>query len=214
MRLFKRSPMLWCVLGLITLASDLLLSMIPGAGAAAAKVISPVVECGMLIGAAALDHDQPLRLRHITAAFSARPSALAAIVSSSLLVFAAEAVTAYAVGGVNLLAPGLDEEALPTSMQVALFVVGGAATLPVAFVPFAALFEGASFVGAYARSLRGFLLNIVPLLLFAAFGLVLVLLGMLSFGVGLVAVLPLLSAASYAAWKDIYLVAAPQTASI
>ena len=213
MRLFKRAPMVWCGLGLATIASDLVFSMIPGVGEALGKVISPVIECGLLIGAAALDHDEPLRLRHIVSAFNAKPSALAAIVSSSLLVFAAEAVTAYVLGGVNLLDPGLNEDSLPTSVQVARFVAGGVATLPVAFVPFAVLFEGASFPSAYARSWRGFLLNVGPLLLFASLAAVLIFLGLLSFGVGLVAVFPLLSTASYAAWKDIY-AASPRVALV
>ena len=70
------------------------------------------------------------------------------------------------------------------------------------FVPFAALFEGASFTRAFATSARGFALNILPLLIFGALALVLVLVGLLSYGFGLIAVFPLLSAASYAAWKE------------
>ena len=77
------------------------------------------------------------------------------------------------------------------------------------FVPFAALFDGASFTRAFSASARGFALNVLPLLLFGALALVLVLIGLLSFGFGLIAVFPLLSAASYAAWKDIYAVASP-----
>jgi uncharacterized membrane protein len=68
------------------------------------------------------------------------------------------------------------------------------------------LFSGASFVDAFASSARAFALNLMPLLLFAAIAAVLVVLGLLLFGVGLIAVFPLLSAASYAAWKDIFAV--------
>ena len=49
----------------------------------------------------------------------------------------------------------------------------------------------------------------MPLLVFGALALVLVLIGLLSFGFGLIAVFPLLTAASYAAWKDVYSVAVP-----
>jgi hypothetical protein len=204
MRIFKVAPFAWCALGAITLASEVALELVPGVGAAAAKVIVPVVECGMLVGAAAVDRGARLEIRFATAAFRARPAALAAIVLSALLVTAVETIVAYALTGANLLAEPNDERLSATAL---LAVVGGGtlASLPVAFVPFAALLEGASFTRSFAGSLRGFALNVAPLILFGALALVLTMIGLvLLWGVGLVAVFPLLTAASYAAWKDIY----------
>jgi hypothetical protein len=207
MRLFKRAPVVWCVLGLITVAAELLLNFVPGIGVALAKVIVPVIECGMLVGVAAVDRGEPLRVRVAFAAFGARPAAIAAIVVSALLIFGVEAWTAYGAAGINLLNNG-DGEPQITSMELAsVFATGTLVSLPMMFVPFAVLFEGASFAHAFATSMRGFALNIAPLLIFGALALVLVLIGLLSFGFGLIAVFPLLSAASYAAWKDIYAVA-------
>jgi len=204
MRMFKVAPFAWCALGAITLASELALELVPGIGAAAAKVIVPVVECGMLVGAAAVDRGARLQIRFATAAFRARPAALAAIVLSALLVTAVETTVAYALTGANLLAEPSDERLTAT---VLLAVIGGGtlASLPLAFVPFAVLLEGATFIRAFAGSLRGFALNVVPLVLFGAVALILTMSGLvLLWGVGLVAVFPLLTAASYAAWKDIY----------
>ena len=56
------------------------------------------------------------------------------------------------------------------------------------------------------------LLNVPALLIFGALALVLVLIGLLSYGFGLIAIFPLLSAASYAAWKDVYALTAPPEA--
>jgi hypothetical protein len=204
MRMFKVAPFSWCALGAITLGSEVALELLPGVGAAAAKVIVPVVECGMLLGAAAVDRGERLEMRFAIAAFQARPTALAAIVLSALLVTAVETTLAYALTGANLLANSSDERLTATAL---LGVVGGGtlASLPVAFVPFAVLLEGASFGHAFAGSLRGFALNVVPLALFGALALVLTVLGLVAlWGVGLIAVFPLLTAASYAAWKDIY----------
>jgi hypothetical protein len=203
MRMFKRAPMLWCALGFITLASKVALELIPGIGRAASEVIVPVIECGLLIGAAELDRGRPLAIGHAFAAFRAPPRALAAIVASALLVSAAETATAYALAEVNLLADPTDVR-LTTGVLVAVISAATFASLPLVFVPFAALFEQARFVAAFAASLRGFALNIVPLLLFGLLSLALTLVGLLMFWIGLVAVLPLLAAASYAAWKDIY----------
>lgn len=210
MRMFKRAPVLWCALGFITLASKLVLELIPSIGRAASEVIVPVIECGLLIGAASFDRGGPLAIGHAFAAFRAPPRALAAIVVSALLVTAAEAITAYALAEVNLLADTADVR-LTASVLIAVIAAATFASLPLAFVPFAALFEQARFVEAFATSLRGFALNIVPLLLFGLLSLILIFVGMLTFWVGLIAVLPLLAAASYAAWKDIYMPQVPLT---
>ena len=84
------------------------------------------------------------------------------------------------------------------------FLPTSAWTIGLVFVPFAALFEHARFAHAFAASVRGFALNMGPLLLFGLLSLALTFLGLLTFWIGLVAVLPLLATASYAAWKDIY----------
>lgn len=210
MRMFKRAPLLWCVLGSITLATKLALELVPGVGRAASEVIVPVVECGLLIGAAAVDRGGPLAIGHAVAAFRAPPRALAAIVVAALLVSAAEAITAYALAGVNLLADPNDVR-LTSSVLVAVIGVATFASLPLAFVPFAALFDQARFGQAFAASLRGFSLNVAPLILFGLLSLVLTFVGLLTALIGLIAVLPLLAAASYAAWKDIYRPQVPLT---
>lgn len=204
MRLFKRAPLVWCVLGAITLASEVALQFIPGFGVAAAKVLVPVLECGMLVGAAALDNGRPLTPRYSVIAFGASPVALGAVVVSGLLVFGAEALTAYSLAGVNLLAADSAGSDLAPMEILVVLGAGTVVSLPVAFVPFAAIFGGASFTGAFATSAHAFALNVAPLFLFGALALLLVGLGVMTFGIGLIAVFPLLSAASYAAWKDIY----------
>jgi hypothetical protein len=207
MRLFKLAPVTWCALGLITLATDLALQLLPGVGMLVSKIVVPLVECGMLIGAAALDRSGPLSLRYAYAAFSARPGAIAAIVISALAVFAAEALTIYFVAGANLLASDSGLDQLSSAVVLGSIAIGALVSLPVAFVPFAALFSQASFAAAFASSMRGFALNVAPLMIFAALAVLLVALGLLLLGIGLIAVYPLLSAATYFAWKDIFPVA-------
>jgi hypothetical protein len=203
MRMFKSAPLAWCALGAITLTSELALELIPGVGPAAARVIVPVIECGMLLGAAAIDRGARIEMRFALAAFGARPAALAAIVLSALVVTAVETTLAYALAGVNLLA-GTNDEQLTTTARAAVTGAEALASLPVLFVPFAVLLENRGFAPAFAISLRGFVLNVAPLVLFAALSLALIVIGALAFYVGLIAVFPLLTAASYAAWKDIY----------
>jgi uncharacterized membrane protein len=203
MRMFKRAPLAWCVLGLVTLASKLGLELVPGVGRAASEVVVPVIECGLFLAAAAVERGDSPSLGYAFASFRAPPRALAAIVVSALLVSAAETVTAYALADVNLYADPTDPR-LTSGVFVAVISVATLASLPLTFVPFAALFEHARFGQAFAASVRGFAVNVGPLLLFGMLSLALTFLGLLTFWVGLVAVLPLLATASYAAWKDIY----------
>ena len=203
MRLFKRAPVRWCGLGAFTLVSKLALELVPGIGRALSEVVVPVIECGLLIGAMRIDRGAPLTLAYALAAFRAPPTALAAIVVSSLLVTAAEFLVAYALAGVNLLTDQSDAGLTP-SILLAVIATATLASLPLAFVPMAALFQRAGFVQAFGASLRGFALNVAPLLVFGALSLGLTLLGLLTFWVGLIAVFPLLAAASYFGWKDIY----------
>jgi uncharacterized membrane protein len=123
-------------------------------------------------------------------------------------VTAVETTLAYSLTGVNLLADSSDER-LTTTARIAVTGAEALASLPVLFVPFAVLLENRSFGAAFAISLRGFALNVAPLVLFAALSLVLTVIGALAFYVGLIAVFPLLTAASYAAWKDIFVPLSP-----
>jgi hypothetical protein len=203
MRLFKRQPLRWCGLGAFTLVSKLALELVPGIGRALSEVVVPVIECGLLIGAMRIDRGAPLTLGYALAAFLAPPRALAAIVVSSLLVTAAEILVAYALAGINLLSDSADA-ALTPSILFTVILTATLASLPLTFVPMAALFQRASFVQAFSASVRGFAVNVAPLLVFGALSLGLTLLGLLTFWIGLIAVFPLLAAASYFAWKDIY----------
>jgi uncharacterized membrane protein len=203
MRLFKLAPGRWCALGAITLGIKLALEFVPGIGRAAAEVVVPVVECGLLIGAAALDRGATLELRYAFAAFRAPPIALAAIVVSSLIVSAVEFLVAYSLAGVNLLAEPTDAR-LTVSAISEVIAASTLVSLPFAFVPFAALFQGAGFAQAFAASFRGFALNAAPLIVFGLISLALIAVGLLAYLAPLVAVFPLLAAANYAAWKDVY----------
>jgi len=53
-------------------------------------------------------------------------------------------------------------------------------------------------------SFSGFALNAAPLIVFGVISLVLIAVGLLAWLLPLAAIFPLLAAANYAAWKDIY----------
>jgi len=203
LRLFKRSPVTWSALALLTLACELALEAIPAVGPFVGKLLTPLVACGLVCAAAAADRGQPLSLAFAVWAFRAPGGAILAIVAASLVTFAAEAFTAWWVADANLLAPAAGAELAPAAV-VGIYAIGILASLPVAFVPFHVLLEDVGPGAAFRASWTAFVLNTGPLLVYSAASLVLLGVGIATMGIGLVIVLPLWAASSYAAWKDVF----------
>ena len=204
MRLFKRAPGTWIALAVVTLASEFVLEAIPGVGPLVGKAIVPVVACGMLYAARTADRGDAPSIALAVAAFRAPASAIVAIVAAALLTFAAETAAAWWVADANLLAPGTADPDLTLTEIGGIYAIGVLASLPVTFVPLHALFERVPPGAAFAASWRAFVLNTVPLLVYAAASLVLLAFGLATMGLGLVLALPLWAASSYAAWKDVF----------
>lgn len=207
MRLWKRGPAVFCALALVVLAVNLALSIVPVVGVALSQLVTPLLECGLLYAVLAADRGDRPRLRHLIAIAGAPAQALAAVIAAGFLIFATQAVVAQAIGDVSLLSPASNAESFSGAALVATYAAGMAVSLPLTFVPFAVLFDGAGFRNAFAQSAAGFSRNAAPLLLFGALSFALLMLGLATSGLGLLLALPWSAAASYAAWKDIFGVA-------
>ena len=207
MRLWKRGPVTFCGIALAVLFANVALNFVPVFGIVIAQVLVPLAECGLLFATLAADRGDRPRLRHLIAVAAAPPRALAAVICAALVIFAAEALVANALGGFNMLAPASNADAISGTTLVATYAAGIAASLPITFVPFAALFDGADFRDAFAQSGTAFARNAMPLALYGGLSFALLLLGLATSGIGLLLALPWSAAASYAAWKDIFSVA-------
>ncbi len=203
MLLWKRGPFAFSALALCILAANLALNLLPAAGITVAQMLLPLLECGLLYASLAADRGDRPRIRHLLAVAGASPGALAAVVIAGSLVFGAEALVALQVGGIDMLSPAANASVSATALIVT-YAAGMLVSLPVTFVPFAALFDGAPLREAFAQSFAAFGRNPAPLVVYGALSFVLLLLGLLTNGLGLLLALPWSAAASYAAWKDIF----------
>jgi len=204
MRLFKRAPGTWIALAVITIAAEFALKAAPGIGSLLSQVVTPLVACGLIFAAASTDRGAAPSLLHAIEAFRAPLGAIAAIVASALITFAAEAFAAWWIAGANLLAGGSAAESLSPAAIAGIYTIGILASLPVMFVALHVLFEQVPPGAAFAASWNAFTLNTLPLLVYSAASLVLLGFGVATMGLGLVLALPLWAASSYAAWKDIF----------
>ena len=204
MRLWKLGPATFCALALIVLVANIALTLVPVVGGVLAQLLLPLIECSLLYASLAADRGDRPRLRQLVAVLAAPAKAQAAVIAAGLVVFAVEAIVANVVGDFNMLAPASNAESISGATLIAAYVSGIVVSLPLTFVPFAALFDGERFRSAFAQSGAAFAANAAPLLLYGALSFVLLMIGVATSGLGLLLALPWSAAASYAAWKDIF----------
>ena len=209
MRLWKRGPATFAALAFVTLVASIALEPVPVVGFIASNVLAPLLATGMLFASLAADRGDQPRLRHAIAPFAAPVSSQVTVVMAGLVAFAAEALAAWQFADVNLLLPTLRGDDMSMHVVIEIYLAGIVASMPLTFVPFAALFDGCGMRDAFATSARAFALNVPALSLYAGISFSLLLVGLATMGVGLVLVLPWMAAASYAAWKDIFALRAP-----
>jgi hypothetical protein len=206
-RLWKRGPLAFSLMALVVIACALLLEPMPVIGVVAANIVSPLLTCGLLFASLAADGSEGPRFRQMFMPFASPLSAQATVVFAALVATLIASAFAWSIAGVNLLVPGSAASDVPPSVTTVIFAIYTLVSLPLTFVPMAALFDAEPLRVALASSLRAFARNVQPMLALGAYTYILVLAGFATTGVGLVLALPWIAAAQYAAWKDIYGVA-------
>jgi hypothetical protein len=204
MRLWKRGPWAFSVIALVLLVVSVVLEPVPIAGFVAANVLAPLLATGLLYASLAADRGDRPRIAHLVAVFAAPLSAQFAVVAAGFAIVATESLAGWYTASVNLLLPLEDAGSLPAAAIVMIYAAGVLASLPVTFVPMAALFDGESIGRAFSLSVRAFAMNVPALGVLAGISFALLLIGLATNGIALILALPWLAAASYAAWKDIF----------
>lgn len=203
MRLFKFAPFTFIGLAFITVATELLLKALPGAFDFAVVIFTPLVACGLIYASAAADRRAAPSLLFALLAFRAGAGAMGAVVAASLVDLAAQGIAAWWIADANVLEFDSMTQ-LSTTTLLGIYAFGIVVALPVTFVPLLVLLERASPRAAFVASGAAFARNTLPLLVFSAASLVLLVFAMVTAGLGLALALPLWAAASYAAWKDVF----------
>ncbi len=207
MRLFKLTPFAFVGLAIVAIATEILLKAAPGGLGLVSEIVSPLVGSGLVYAAAAADRRERPALGLAFAAFRAGGNAIVAVIAASAVTTAAQVFAGWWIADVNLLVADAASLELSPATLLGIYAVAIVVSLPVTFVPFHALLEGVSFPAAFAASAAGFAQNVPALVAYALGTFVLLGFGLLTFGIGFVIALPLATAASYAAWKDVFGVA-------
>ena len=107
------------------------------------------------------------------------------------------------ISGANLLRAGASDAGMDVGSVMLMFAVGTLVSLPFTLVAPCVLFDGDGFTRSFAVSVRAFTRNAPAFLLYGALSYALLVIGIATFALGLVIVLPLWATSSYAAWREL-----------
>jgi len=216
-RYFTASPLGWILATLVFFVLAALTGLVPLIGGLALSLLWPVIVAGFMLGARDQDGGEPFRVGHLFAGFSNNTGQLVLVgllyLVGGLLVFVVVAAGFVATMGPALTSMSPDTLMIegPLDMPPATLIwvlVAALLYLPLMMMvllapPLVAL-DGLRAWPAMKLSFRGCLANLLPFVVFGLLSVPLLLIAMVPLGLGLLVVWPALTAAFYAAYREIY----------
>lgn len=214
-KLFTAAPLMWIVLMVVLFVVAIVMAFIPFIGSLAWQVLTPVIGGGLVLGCWSLENGGELELEHLLAGFKRNFGGLA-LVGVLYLVGAIVILLIFAMFvGMSIL-PALmagNSDALSsigvmgggflvgTLVATVLSVLLGAA---IWLAPALVIMHNVAPLEAMKASFGAFFRNFFGLVVFAIVMLVLAIVAAIPFGLGMLVWFPLLVAASYRAYRQIF----------
>jgi hypothetical protein len=181
------------------------------------NLLAPVFVAGFMLGCRALDQDEELEINHLFAGFRLQAAPLVTV-GGLYLAGIIVVVGLMFVGGdssvLQALFSGetLNEESTATALSQGSALgplLGMALLIPLImaywFAPLLVAFHGLSAVDAMKQSFAACWRNILPFFVYSLISMGLLLLAAIPFGLGLLIMIPTMTASLYASYKDIFL---------
>lgn len=214
--LFKQSPVIWIALFFIYLLIAMVLSIIPVIGPIVLNLLAPVFIAGFMLGCQALESEEELEINHLFAGFKHNTAQLitvggiylAGVIMIAGLIFVSTGGTLLATLGAP--GQGLDgsSAALAGGGMLLMALVGLGLLLPLMmaywFAPTLVVFHDMQAVDAMKLSFHACLRNIQPFIVYCLISMVLLVLAAIPLGLGLLVMIPTMTASLYVSYKDIF----------
>ncbi len=209
--LFKQSPVIWIALFFIYVLIAMVLSIVPVFGPIILNLLAPVFMAGFMIGCKAIEEGEELEINHLFAGFKLHTSRLitvggiylAGVIVIVGLIFVITGGAA-AIGGME---HGTPSPAQSATVAIAM-LIAFAAIMPLVmaywFAPTLVVFHEIQPLEAMKLSFNACLRNLVPFLLYSVICIVLMLLAIIPLGLGLLVMIPTMTASLYTSYKDIF----------
>ena len=206
-KLFTKNPLIWIVNVVIFFLIMIILSVIPIISLVA-NIIQPIFTGGLMRGAHTLDTEGNLEVGHLFAGFNEKGGKLAIVGLLNLVAFMIFGAIigiffigalGTASGGQDGLFTGIMLLLIPVAVIVAILV-----TMLFLFAPSLIILHDLDVFQAIKMSFIGCIRNIFPLIVYGIIAVVLSVIAAIPVFLGFLVLVPVMVAAMYVAWKDIY----------
>lgn len=214
--LFMKSPLLWVVVLAICVIAALAISSVPVVGEPLVSLLMPVILVGLMAGCRALQQGEELELAHLFTGFQRHTTQLVTLGGIALvgqLLILGVMMLAGGAALVGILMSGTPPED-PEIIQQAITGAGLAMLLGITlfsvllmamqFAPMLVFFNNIQPVAAMKLSLRAFLHNVGPMLVYGVTFLLFGILASLPMMLGWLILLPIVFTSLYASYCDIF----------
>lgn len=216
-QLFRQTPVIWLVLFLVYLLIGMALSIVPVVGPIMLNLLAPVFIAGFMLGCRALDAGEDLEINHLFGGFKQNTAQLITVGGIYLAGMIAVVGVILLTGGGDALSTVLKQD--PAAQNAAInasagegfllaSMLGLACLLPLVmaywFAPPLVVFNDMKAVDAMKLSLTACVRNWRPFLVYSLLTMALMLLAALPLGLGLLVMIPTMTASLYVSYRDIF----------
>ncbi len=217
---FRQNPFQWIIALVLWVVLAVVVSLVPLLGSLAVMLFSPVVAAGFMIGANAQNEGGDFEVGHLFSGFSAGIGQLVLVgllylvgsivlgILAAVLVGGGMLATLGGMQGMQQMNPDQVNATMLSSAILIPMLIILALSIPLMmaywFAPALVALEGLSAISAMKMSFVGCIKNMLPFLIYGLIGLVLIIVGSIPFMLGLLVVMPMVTASIFVAYKDIY----------
>jgi uncharacterized membrane protein len=213
--IFKQSPVIWIALFFIYLLLGMALSVIPHIGLIVFNLLAPVFMAGFMLGCRALEMGEELEINHLFAGFKQNTAQLITVGGIYLAALIVIVGVVLLASGVAPLSPMMAEDMMSGQhgaaaggkmLLILLFVLAAMVPLYMAywFAPTLVLFHDMKALDAMKLSFVACLRNILPFVVYSLISMLLLLVATIPLGLGLLVMIPTMTASLYVSYKDIF----------
>jgi uncharacterized membrane protein len=214
--LFMKAPLLWIVFLLIFFVAAVALSNVPVIGDPLVSLLMPVILAGLMNGCRSLEQGEELELMHFFSGFKQHTSHLVTLGGITLVAQLLILGAMMLVGGGTLVSlmmggqPDTDPNVLMGAIAGAAFavllgiVLFSVLMMAMQYAPMLVFFNNVTPVQAMRLSLRAFIKNALPMLVYVTTFTFLAILASLPMFLGWLVLLPLVFTSLYASYCDIF----------
>jgi len=214
--LFRLSPVIWIALFFVYLLIGMVLSVIPVVGPILLNLLAPVFMAGFMLGCRDLENGEELEINHLFAGFKRNTSQLITVGGlylAGVIVIVGIVFIMTGGAGISAMSAGhmFGEDVAATAAGSGFLLaalVGLAVLVPLMmaywFSPTLVVFHDMKAVDAMKVSFTACLRNIGPFTVYSLISMVLMLIAAIPLGLGLLVMIPTMTASLYISYKDIF----------